>query len=281
MMKKKNSGVIFILLSAFLFSFGGVCNKMLPWSALAINGVRSLIGLIPLIIYMAVKKHKIRFNFTVALGAVCFLGATALLMLSTKHTSSANAIVLQYTAPVFIILYHLIFRRQRPKKLDIITCAVVFIGIIFFFVEGMTKGTFFGNAMGLLSGVSYAGVCMLNTFEKRDSLSSIFFGMILCVATGIPFIFQETDFSAQTLLIAGFMGIFQMGLGYTCFNLGLKSAHPVSVSLISGIEPILNPLFVALFYRDSLGVLSIVGALIVLAAVLWYNAANARRPQET
>lgn len=280
-MKKKNSGVIFILLSAFLFSFGGVCNKLLPWSAFAINGARCLVGLIPLGIYMAAKKHRVKFNLTVLLGSVCFLGATALLMLSTKFTSSANAIVLQYTAPVFIILYHLIFRRQKPKKMDILTCAAVFIGIIFFFVEGMSKGTFFGNAMGLLSGISYAGVCMLNTFEKGDSLSSIFFGMILCVITGIPFLFRETDFSANTLLIAGFMGIFQMGLGYTCFNLGLKSAHPVSVSLISGIEPILNPLFVALFYRDDLGVLSVIGALIVLAAVLWYNAAMARQPQET
>jgi hypothetical protein len=61
-MKKKNSGVIFILLAAFLFSLGGVCTKLLPWSALAINGARNLIALIPLGIYMAIKKHIKHFH---------------------------------------------------------------------------------------------------------------------------------------------------------------------------------------------------------------------------
>ena len=275
-MKKSRFGTGFILLSALLFSIGGVCNKVLPWSALAINCGRAILGLIPVGLYMLKTKHKLVFNLQVAIGTICFLGATALLMLATKFTTSANAIVLQYTAPVFIILYHLIFCRQRPKRRDLITCIVVFCGIICFFAEGMASGSLFGNLMGLLSGVSYAGVCMLNSFEKSDAMSSVFFGMILCVLTGLPSLCMETDFSLPTLSIMAVMGIFQFGLGYAFFAKGLEYASPVAVSLIAGIEPILNPVFVAIFYGERLGILSVVGAVVVIAAVLWYNVVSAR-----
>lgn len=275
-MKQSRSGAVYILLSAIFFSIGGVCNKILPWSALAINCGRGILGLIPVGIFMLKTRHKPVFNLQVMVGSVCFLGATALLMLATKFTTSANAIVLQYTAPVFIILYHLIFRRQRPNRRDLITCIVVFCGIICFFAEGMASGSLFGNLMGLLSGVSYAGVCMLNSFEKSDALSSVFFGMIICILTGLPFLCMETDFTLPTLSVMGLMGIVQFGMGYAFFAKGLENTNAVAVSLIAGIEPILNPVLVAIFYGEKLGVLSIVGAVVVICAVLWYNVLSAR-----
>lgn len=277
-MKKTRSGAGYILLSAMLFSIGGICNKLLPWSAMAINCGRCTLGLIPLGIYLLKTRHKPVVNATVLAGSVCFLGATALLMLATKYTTSANAIVLQYTAPIFILLYHLIFRRQRPNRRDFITCIAVVLGIVCFFADGMAAGSFFGNLMGLLSGISYAGVCMLNSFEKSDALSSVFFGMILSIVTGLPFLCMETDFSLPVLGILGIMGIFQMGLAYTLFAKGLEDTPPVAVSLLAGIEPILNPIFVALLYGESLGILSIIGAVIVIGTVLCYNVLRAREP---
>ena len=118
---------------------------------------------------------------------------------------------------------------------------------------------------------------MLNSFEKSDAMSSVFFGMILCVLTGLPFLCVETDFSLQTLSVMGIMGIFQFGMGYVMFAKGLEYASPVAVSLIAGIEPILNPIFVAVFYGEKLGVLSVAGAVVVIAAVLWYNVMTARQ----
>lgn len=270
--KNKNTfGIIMVLIAAALFSMGGLCIKMVPWSPLAINGARSLISVVVLAMYLKIIKHKIVINPAVLFGAVCMTGTTSLFCVANKFTTAANAIVLQFTAPIFVILLMWALKNEKPKKVDILACVVVFTGIICFFVDGLLVGNMLGNIVAVLSGVCYAGVFMMNSFEKSDAISSVFLGHALSAVTGFGFVFQETDFGTQAIIGVLLLGVFQMAIAYIFMSKGLEVVSAITASLTTAIEPILNPLLVAFFWGEVISLLSMVGAAIVIVGVIGYN----------
>lgn len=268
---KQSKGIFCVLMAALLFSIGGLCIKLVPWSPLAINGARNLISVILIGIYLKVIHHKIVINPAVLFGAVCMTGTTTLYTIANKLTTAANTIVLQFTAPIFVIFFVWMFFKERPKRMDIAASVVVFIGIICFFIDGLSSGNMLGNVLAVLSGVSYAGVFMMNSFEKSDSLSSIFLGQALSAVTCVWFVFGETDFGITAIGGIAALGIFQLALAYIFMSKGLDEVPAVTASLTTAIEPILNPLWVALFYHEMITPLAFAGAVIVIAAVVGYN----------
>lgn len=268
---KKSNGIIYVLMAAMLFSIGGLCIKLVPWSPLAINGARNFISAIIIGIYLKVTRHKIVINPAVIFGAVCMTAVTTLYCIANKLTTAANTIVLQFTAPVFVIFLMWMFFKERPKRVDIAASVVVFVGIICFFIDGLSTGNMIGNIIAILSGVAYAGVFMMNSFEKSDSLSSIFLGQSLSALTGIWFVFGETDFGVTAVGGILALGVFQLALAYIFMAKGLDEVPAVTASLTTAIEPILNPLLVAVFYHEAITPLSFVGAVIVVVAIVGYN----------
>ena len=275
---KQSKGIFYVLMAAVLFSIGGLCIKLVPWSPLAINGTRNLISAILIGIYLKVIHHKIVINPAVLFGAVCMAATTTLFTIANKLTTAANTIVLQFTAPVFVILLMWIFFKERPKRVDIIASVIVFIGIICFFVDGLSTGNMLGNVIAVLSGIGYAGVFMMNSFEKSDSLSSIFLGQSLSAVTCVWFVFGETDFGVAAIGGIVALGVFQLALAYIFMAKGLDEVPAVTASLTTAIEPILNPLLVAVFYHETVTPLSFVGAVIVIAAIVGYNVWKAAKP---
>ena len=275
---KQSKGIFYVLMAAVLFSIGGLCIKLVPWSPLAINGTRNLISAILIGIYLKVTHHKIVINPAVLFGAVCMAATTTLFTIANKLTTAANTIVLQFTAPVFVILLMWIFFKERPKRVDIIASVIVFIGIICFFIDGLSTGDMLGNVIAVLSGIGYAGVFMMNSFEKSDSLSSIFLGQSLSAVTCVWFVFGETDFGVAAIGGIVALGVFQLALAYIFMAKGLDEVPAVTASLTTAIEPILNPLLVAVFYHETVTPLSFVGAVIVIAAIVGYNVWKAARP---
>lgn len=270
--KSKNSnGIYLVLIAAMLFSIGGLCIKMVPWSPLAINGARSLISVMVLATYLKIIKHKIVINRAVLFGAVCMTGTTSLFCVANKLTTAANAIVLQFTAPIFVILLMWVLKNEKPKKLDILACVVVFSGIICFFVDGLLVGNMIGNSIAVLSGICYAGVFMMNSFEKSDAISSVFLGHALSAVTGIGFVFGETDFGSQAIIGIILLGVFQMAIAYIFMSKGLEQVSAITASLTTAIEPILNPLLVAFFWGEMISPLSLVGAAMVIVGVIGYT----------
>lgn len=263
-------GTLLIFLSAILFSTGGLLVKMVPWTAMPLNGARCLIS-VSVLLYMKVTKHKLVINKSVLLGAVCSFGTNILYTVANKMTTAANTIVLQFTAPIFIIFLMWFFFKERPKRLDIVTCGLVFVGIICFFVDSMSAGNMLGNILALISGVTYAGVFMMNTLDGADPLSSVVLGHGMGAVVGMPFVFQQTDFSGSIILCIVLLGAFQMATGYIMLTTGLKATPPVTASLVSGIEPILNPILVAVFYHEYIGFVSMIGAVIVVGSIISYN----------
>lgn len=264
-------GTLCIFLSAVLYSIGGLCIKLIPWHGMSINGGRNMISVLVIGSYLLLTHHRLRWNRWIALGAACVCGTNALFTLANKMTTAANTIVLQFTAPIFVIVLSLLFWHKRPQKLDVVVCAITLLGVICFFIESLDAGGMLGNALALLSGLTYAGVFLLNDLPDCDPISSVFWGDVCSAVLGLPFLLRETAFTPTALTSLVILGAFQVGLAYILMCQGLKTTPAVTASLISGIEPVLNPILVAIFYHEMIGPLALVGAVIVLGAIVSYD----------
>ena len=272
------TSLLCVFLASVCFSTGGLFIKIIPWNALAINGARNLVGAIVIGLYLLLKRHRIIFNRQVAAGAASLIGVTTLFALSNKLTTAANAIVLQFTAPVFVIILMMILYGSKPRKGDVITCAVVLSGVCLFFVDGLQAGNLAGNITAVLSGICYAGVFMMNTGKHADALSSCFLGQLTAGVLFTPWCAYETDFSPAAVGAVLALGIIQVGGAYILLAEGIQKTPPVTASLITGLEPIMNPLWVALFYGEKISRLSAAGSVIVIVSIVTYNIWMGRRP---
>ena len=274
---EQRKGLILIFLASVLFSLGGLLIKVIPWQALSINSWRCGISVCILLLFAKVTHHKLKLTPGVLAGAAAMCLTVTSYALANKLTTAANTILIQFTCPVFVILFLWLFFHERPKKLDIITCIVVFLGIACFFLDGLSAGNLLGNIVALISGIGYAWVFLLNKIPGGDPLYSTILGHVMCFLIGLPSVARETEYSSQIILCAILMGVFQLGLAYACFTSGIRTAPPVSASLVSGIEPILNPVLVAIVLGETLTGLSILGGAIVFISVMVYNLINAKK----
>ena len=268
---QKIRGTLTMLSASVCFSLGGLLIKMVPWNPLAINGVRNLIASCVIGLYICFTHHRIKVNFTVLAGAVCMAGVTTMFTIANKLTTAGNAIVLQYSAPIWIILLMFVFFGKKPSRLEAVTIILVLAGILCFFFDSLSTGKIVGDLIAFLSGLFYAGMFMLNQFEKGDPLSSIVIGQFLCGLVLSPMALRETVFSPSALAAVFILGTVQVGLAYILFSIGTRLTDPVTASIINAVEPILNPILVAVFYGEMLGGLSLIGAAIVVGSILFYN----------
>lgn len=275
-MDAKRRGTLEVFLAALLYSIGGLCIKVIPWHAMSINGGRNIISVLVVGGYLLVTHHRPRWNRWIVFGAVCVCGTNVLFTLANKMTTAANAIVLQFTAPIFVLLFSTVLFHKKPQKRDIAVCAVVLLGVLCFFAESLEAGDMAGNLVALCSGLTYAGVFLLNDMPSSDPISSVFWGDMLSAAVGLPFLVRETDFGLLPMTSLVILGVFQVALAYILMCEGLKTTPAVTASLISGIEPVLNPTLVAIFYHETIGPLSFVGAVIVVGAIVFYNVGKER-----
>ena len=275
--QKQWASVLCVFLASVAFSTGGLLIKLIPWAALAINGARNLIGATVIGIYLTIRRHRLVISRQVLAGALSMIGVTTLFALANKLTTAANTIVLQFTAPVFVILLMAAIYHVRPTKTDLFTCVAVLAGVCLFFADGISAGNWLGNLLALLSGVCYAGVFMMNTGKNADALSSCFLGQLAAGILFTPMCVQETDFSAPVLMAVLALGVIQVGGAYILFSEGIKGTPAVSASLITGLEPVMNPAWVAIFHGETISGLSLAGAVIVFGAILLYNLRMSRK----
>ena len=276
-------GAIYVFLSAVCFSIGGLFMKLIPWNGLAINSARNIFSCLVLAAFFKISRHRLVINRTVIIGALAITGTNILYCLANKLTTAGNTIILQFTAPIWVMIFSSLLYKKKPGRLDLIAAAFVFTGVICFFVDSLSSGHMTGDLLALLSGVCYSGVFMLNSGADSDSLSSVLIGMVLNFLTGLPFLIAEHPFSAdaQTLGAVLILGIVQLGLAYVFLTKGLEQTPAITASLISGIEPVLNPVLVALFYGEMLTPLSLIGAAIVFISVLSDNQLMIKKQAET
>lgn len=270
-------GAAAIAVSALLMSMGGLLIKVIPWSALAVNGGRNLFAALITLLYLRLTHRKLRVSVSVLLCGACMTANAILYTCAVRLTAAANAIVIEYVSPAFVILYLWIFFHQRPRRLDLLACVVVFAGVVCFFLESLGGGGTAGNVLAVAAAATYAMVFLVNRFPGSDGFSSFFFGQLFSAVIGLPWLLREP---VQTLSVWGmvaFMGVFQIGVAYVLMCRGLATTSPVTANLICMLEPVCNPLWVALFYGERIGPLALTGMGIVLIGLLVYNVLNTRR----
>ena len=274
---KRRFGVLCVFIAAVLYSIGGLCMKVIPWNGMSINGGRTAIAAAVIGIYLLLIRHPLKMNRWIFVGALAIFGTNALFSVANKLTTAANTIVLQFTAPIFVIVFSMLFWKRKPRRLDVAACAVVFGGVMCFFVDSLDMGGGLGNFVALCSGIAYAGVFLMNDMPDSDPISSVFWGDVISAVTGLPFLVMETDFSLVPVTSLVILGVFQVAVGYILLTIGLKTTPPVVACLVSGIEPVLNPILVALFYGEQVGPFALAGAAVVIVGVVGYNVLQARQ----
>lgn len=270
-MNQQRLGPLAILLSATLWSFGGILGKLIPFSGLSIACIRGVIAAIVIALYR--KSFRIKLTPAVFWAGLCLSFTTLLYMSSNKLTTAANAIVLQYTSPIFIILLSWIFLKQKPKKLDLFALVGVFAGITLFFSSSLSGGHLLGDSLAILSGLFFAGVFFANTLPGANPLDAVYFGNALSLVL-FPFVFMDKAILAPSLIpwfLIAVMGIFQLGIGYLVFAYGIKHVSATTASILATLEPILNPIWVFLILGEKPSVTALLGGLLVLVTVLTYN----------
>lgn len=270
-MKRINIGTIYIFISAVCFSLAGVLIKKITWSSLTINGVRNLFAFLVMAIYLKKIGHKFVLNRVVVLGAVCNLLMNLTFVMATKLTSAANAIVLQFTEPIFLILFLWIFWKHKPDRKAILACIFVFGGILCFFFDQLSLEGQLGNMIAILSGILYAMVFLMKKVKDANLESSVLLSQLVSFIIFLPAYFKETDSAPMNFILIMILGVVQMGLGYVLLAKGLEKVTPVSASLTSTIEPILNPIWVAIFYGELITPIAVVGAAMVIVSSTIYN----------
>lgn len=265
MMKKEHKFVapLFIFLSGFVWSFTGLFSKLVPWGPFTLVGFRSVVATVMLALIRG--TFRVRPNKAMWLGAAGSLLTSLLYMIAIRFTAPANAIVFQYTAPVFVILYTFFVKKQKPLRSELVSAVFVMLGVCLCFASGLGSGRLAGDLVALLSGVSYAMVFLVARYSDNDPLDNVYLGMLLsCLFMAfVPF---DANFSLTPshLLVGVCMGL-GLGGGYLFFSLGMRrKISPVAAVIISNVEPVLNPVWVFLITRENPGMLTILGAAVVL-----------------
>ena len=190
-MNQQKKGYLFIILSAICFATGGILIKINTWSPMTISGVRSLFAIPVLYIFYRRIGHKFRFNKSVFFCAFANTGMCTTFVIANKLTTAANAIVLQFTLPIYILLLTWIFFKKKPDKISVLSALLSFAGICFFFFDSISSTGMIGNIIALVSGFLYAIVFMTKKIPGSDFASSALLSFALNFVIGIPFMLLE------------------------------------------------------------------------------------------
>lgn len=258
---------LLLLLAALCWSLGGVLIKSIDWPPMAIAGGRSAIA-IPIIL-LCVGRPRFTFSFAQIGGAIGYALTVVLFVFATRMTTAANAIFLQYTAPIYVALIGSWYLNERASRIDWLVIAVALIGIALFFLDRLTIAGMWGNIIALGSGLAFASVALFLRKEKAGSpIASIVLGNIIVALAGAPFMWQAPSLGEGGLWRLALLGTVQLGLPYVFYAAAIKHVTALEATLIPLLEPVLNPLWVMLALGERPGPWAILGGLLVLVAVL-------------
>lgn len=273
-MREKRIGELQMLACAVMWSISGIIIKYIDWSPLAIAGGRSLVSAVVVVVFMVASKMKPIINKQVIWAGVSLFGCVTCFVTANKMTTAANAIVLQYIAPAFVLIFSAVFLKHKLKKIEIAVVASTFLGIILFFVDEIDFDGMMGNFIAICSGLFMAIMFVFNGKLNLDArMTGILVAHLLTATIGLPigFATYETVITQQDIMLILLLGVVQLGIPYVLYALAASKISPLSCSLIGMIEPLLNPIWVAIFYGEMPGLFAVLGGVIVIVSVLIHN----------
>lgn len=277
-LSERRKAIFYLVITAVLWSTSGLFVKILDWQPLAILAGRSLFAAVVFLIYL--KRLPTRFGLWQLLAALMFILTQFLFITSTKMTTAANSIFLQYTGPIYVVLLAYWLLGEKPSRTDYISMFVIFLGLTLFFADRLSPEGFYGNLLAILSGMT--GAVMMVSFRAQKNgnpAESNLIAFLVTATCGFPFILKET-WTASSWLILAFLGIFQIGFAFIFFTKGIKHIPALEANLIGTLEPVLNPIWVFLFYGERMGRFALVGGLVVLGGVVMSAVGSAKASKE-
>ncbi len=271
----------FLVLCAVLWSTSGLFIKLVGWQPLSIICLRSAVAAVVLLAFLALSRRAgdpsaprlfTRLTALELLGAACYVTTQLTFVTATKLTTAANAIFLQYTAPLYVLLFGWFFLHERPRRADWLTMPLIFLGLLLFLgqgltLQGLTQPGMAGNLLGVISGVTLAGMMICTRGQGGLAVRTFLIGMLAGAVIGLPSLLAETITLPDVAMVT-YLGVFQMGLALVFYTVGIRSVPALEATLILTLEPVLNPVWVFLAIGEAPGALALLGGALVLAAVI-------------
>lgn len=262
----RGKAILFVILAAILLSTGGVLLKFVDMNPLAIASARGFFS--TTIVWLYLKKPDFTLTKPKLIGAISYAGMITGFIVANKLTTAANAIVLQFTAPIWVAILSFLVLKERLKLYDLISILLVSAGMFLFFMDDVSGGNQLGNIVAILSGVALAGSTIAMKLQEEDSTVEItLMGHILTTIVCFPFLVQEANLTLQNIIVIAILGIFQLGIAYILFAIAIKYISALESILIMFLEPILNPIWVFFVVGERPSVLALIGGLIVISTV--------------
>ena len=260
------TGIVAIVLAAILWSSGGLFVKLITLTPMQISFFRCSIAAITFAVMF--RKKILQYNPLTFLNSFFYAGVLIFYVIAMKTTTAANAIFLQSTAPIYVLIFEPLFNNTKYQKSNIVTIIICFLGMILFFMGDLTPGQLEGNIFGLMSGILFAAFFLgMKRNDKRYQQSSIFWGNILVSVICLPFIFSIEQLNFSQIWMVSFLGVFQIAIAYAFFSYGLKKVMAVEASIIAMIEPVLTPVWVFIGFGEVPATTAIIGGIIILTAI--------------
>ena len=274
-MSNKRKGELLMVACAVMWSIGGILMKYIDCNPFFIAGGRSLISSMVVLLYMYTSKMKVQFNRQSVPAGLSLCGCVTCFVCANKMTTAANAIVLQYVSPAVVLIISALFLVQKLRKMEVGVVALTFSGILLFFMDELDLGSMAGNFVAIISGTFMGAMFIFNAKidDMAVKMSGILFAHMMTALIGLPvgIVSGHVNLDGRAVLFLVVLGIVQLGIPYVLFAKASSLISPLSCSLLGMIEPLLNPVWVALFYGEIPGIFALTGGIIVLGAVIFYN----------
>lgn len=282
------SAVWYVVIAVTLWSSGGLFIKMTSVSGYEVNFGRCLVAAITIAFLTKFKALKAdKFTF---LASIFYVGALSFFAIANKMTTAANAIFLQYTAPIYILIFAPLILKEKFRFEDLITVIICLAGMTLFFIDVSpnsnlsAQSQFIGNILGLLSGVSLGGYMLLLRHPKaynQNPASSVFYGNIFACLVMLPFfVTNPSTWHGTDYFSVVFLGVFQIGIAYFLFTYGVShGVRSLDASIIGFIEPLLNPVWVFLIIGEKPSNWAILGGIIIIAAIILHTLGTTKKQE--
>jgi drug/metabolite transporter, DME family len=271
-------GLILISLTAFLWSSSGLFIKVLSLNAFQILFYRSTIAALTIFVISIARRKKLKFETDLIsiLCAFSFAGILIFFVISNKLTTAANAIFLQFTAPIYLLFLEPFFLKTKFKRSNLVTIIICLFGMILFFFGKLELGNIYGNLIAILSGLCFALFSLFLKWKKQihkstNAINNVILGNIIVAIVCFPIVYSDLAICTNDALILIYMGVFQIGISYIIFNEGIKYVSATESMIIATLEAIFNPMWVYLGIGEKPSVYAIIGGLIIFSAVIMHN----------
>lgn len=271
-MNKENKAILEMLICAALWSIAGIFIKLIPWNGFAVSSMRSLVAGLTIAVYMLFSRKRFVLSRKTLLAGALSASVYTCFVCANKLTTAANAIVLQFTSPVFIVVFSALIFGTKIKKADMLVVIFTLAGIALCFLDQLRGGYLLGNCVAVLAGMFMAGMFMaVGELEGEERFSGILLGQLITFLIGLPaLIITKPVFTVPAVLSILVLGIFQLGVSYILYIKASKYCPPLACCLLGAVEPLLNPVWVMIFDGETPGMLALIGGIVVVASVtIW------------